>query len=170
MRADLELLPPVFDIERDWGSMEAIDGAVSFEEFEAWWKRRVGVTSTDSHVMPELIVSSMSKEAALPSDHTVKQRWQFLSKNMVRVVTFSFLCPLLEKYGTFIARCNALIEKVSSCRQTCCSLGGSGAMTNDTTRTPRARSKPLSFLRAFAAPNRRSRQSGTCPRAYSCCM
>eukprot|EP01052_Picozoa_sp_SAG31_P047750 SAG31_NODE_9696_length_1232_cov_1.719544_1_plen_86_part_00 len=32
----------------------------------------------------------------------------------VRVVTFSFLCPLLEKYGTFIARCYALIEKVSS--------------------------------------------------------
>ena len=31
----------------------------------------------------------------------------------VRGVTFSFLCPLLEKYGTFIARCNALIEKVS---------------------------------------------------------
>eukprot|EP01052_Picozoa_sp_SAG31_P038338 SAG31_NODE_5104_length_2741_cov_2.688115_3_plen_187_part_00 len=31
----------------------------------------------------------------------------------VRVVTFSFLCPLFEKYGTFIARCNALIEKVS---------------------------------------------------------
>eukprot|EP01052_Picozoa_sp_SAG31_P033312 SAG31_NODE_3746_length_3928_cov_4.375555_2_plen_440_part_00 len=29
---------------------------------------------------------------------------------------FSFLCPLLEKYGTFIARCNALIEKVSSFR------------------------------------------------------
>eukprot|EP01052_Picozoa_sp_SAG31_P019448 SAG31_NODE_1417_length_8440_cov_7.706510_2_plen_130_part_00 len=34
----------------------------------------------------------------------------------VRVVTFSFLCPLSEKYGTFIARCNALIEKVSSFR------------------------------------------------------
>eukprot|EP01052_Picozoa_sp_SAG31_P046968 SAG31_NODE_9196_length_1317_cov_1.844007_1_plen_306_part_10 len=34
----------------------------------------------------------------------------------VRVVTFSFLCPLLEKYGAFIARCNALIEKVSSFR------------------------------------------------------
>eukprot|EP01052_Picozoa_sp_SAG31_P033955 SAG31_NODE_3902_length_3768_cov_5.032979_4_plen_160_part_00 len=33
----------------------------------------------------------------------------------VRVVTFSFLCPLLEKYWTFIARCNALIEKVSPC-------------------------------------------------------
>eukprot|EP01052_Picozoa_sp_SAG31_P045143 SAG31_NODE_8135_length_1514_cov_1.730035_2_plen_367_part_01 len=26
-----------------------------------------------------------------------------------------FLCPLLEKYGTFIARWNALIEKVSTC-------------------------------------------------------
>eukprot|EP01052_Picozoa_sp_SAG31_P036669 SAG31_NODE_4613_length_3097_cov_1.783189_2_plen_171_part_00 len=26
------------------------------------------------------------------------------------------MCPLLEKYGTFIARCNALIEKVSSFR------------------------------------------------------
>eukprot|EP01052_Picozoa_sp_SAG31_P008253 SAG31_NODE_414_length_15953_cov_2.982528_2_plen_89_part_00 len=34
----------------------------------------------------------------------------------VRAVTFSFLCPLLEKYGTFIARSNALIEKVSSFR------------------------------------------------------
>eukprot|EP01052_Picozoa_sp_SAG31_P005548 SAG31_NODE_245_length_19224_cov_10.210614_2_plen_154_part_00 len=33
----------------------------------------------------------------------------------VRAVTFSLLCPLLEKYGTFIARCNALIEKVSPC-------------------------------------------------------
>eukprot|EP01052_Picozoa_sp_SAG31_P026745 SAG31_NODE_2447_length_5678_cov_5.028141_2_plen_193_part_00 len=27
---------------------------------------------------------------------------------------FLVLCPLSEKYGTFIARCNALIEKVSS--------------------------------------------------------
>eukprot|EP01052_Picozoa_sp_SAG31_P020464 SAG31_NODE_1540_length_7954_cov_3.521961_4_plen_290_part_00 len=35
--------------------------------------------------------------------------------SQVRVVTFSFLCPLLEKYGTFIARCSALIEKVSTC-------------------------------------------------------
>eukprot|EP01052_Picozoa_sp_SAG31_P010841 SAG31_NODE_603_length_13622_cov_19.019953_3_plen_211_part_00 len=33
----------------------------------------------------------------------------------VRAVTFSFLCPLLEKYGTFIARFNTLIEKVSPC-------------------------------------------------------
>eukprot|EP01052_Picozoa_sp_SAG31_P002493 SAG31_NODE_88_length_26714_cov_6.972046_17_plen_322_part_00 len=32
------------------------------------------------------------------------------------VVTFSFLCQLFEKYGIFIARCNALIEKVSSFR------------------------------------------------------
>eukprot|EP01052_Picozoa_sp_SAG31_P018546 SAG31_NODE_1318_length_8823_cov_3.108780_2_plen_221_part_00 len=37
-----------------------------------------------------------------------------LGAMQVRAVTFSFLCPLLEKYGTFIARCNALIEKVSS--------------------------------------------------------
>eukprot|EP01052_Picozoa_sp_SAG31_P025124 SAG31_NODE_2184_length_6244_cov_3.004882_6_plen_341_part_00 len=36
-----------------------------------------------------------------------------ISEKTVRVVTFSFLCPLFEKYGTFIARCNALIEKVS---------------------------------------------------------
>eukprot|EP01052_Picozoa_sp_SAG31_P009848 SAG31_NODE_527_length_14452_cov_4.274925_2_plen_244_part_00 len=36
----------------------------------------------------------------------------------VRVVTFSFLCPLCEKYGTFIERCNALIEKVSPCIST----------------------------------------------------
>eukprot|EP01052_Picozoa_sp_SAG31_P033985 SAG31_NODE_3909_length_3762_cov_2.740923_6_plen_90_part_00 len=36
------------------------------------------------------------------------------NKLSVRAVTFSFLCPLIEKCGTFIARCNALIEKVSS--------------------------------------------------------
>eukprot|EP01052_Picozoa_sp_SAG31_P003670 SAG31_NODE_144_length_22617_cov_21.520117_12_plen_210_part_00 len=35
----------------------------------------------------------------------------------VRAVTFSFLCQLLEKCGTFIARCDALIEKVSPCIQ-----------------------------------------------------
>eukprot|EP01052_Picozoa_sp_SAG31_P021202 SAG31_NODE_1627_length_7705_cov_5.310939_7_plen_241_part_00 len=38
------------------------------------------------------------------------------SARNVRGVTFSFLCPLSEKCGTFIARCNALIEKVSSFR------------------------------------------------------
>eukprot|EP01052_Picozoa_sp_SAG31_P018580 SAG31_NODE_1320_length_8809_cov_4.243398_11_plen_151_part_00 len=44
------------------------------------------------------------------ANHTDKHTADFL-------VTFSFLCQLLEKYGTFIARCNALIEKVSPCRQ-----------------------------------------------------
>eukprot|EP01052_Picozoa_sp_SAG31_P003966 SAG31_NODE_159_length_21911_cov_12.220750_2_plen_179_part_00 len=50
-----------------------------------------------------------------------KFRAQFLHNSYivakVRVVTFSFLCPLSEKYGTFIARCNALIEKVSPCKE-----------------------------------------------------
>eukprot|EP01052_Picozoa_sp_SAG31_P021752 SAG31_NODE_1698_length_7500_cov_3.644778_3_plen_195_part_00 len=46
----------------------------------------------------------------------VGQGYPSPSARLVRVVTFSFLCPLLEKYGTFIARCNALIEKVSSFR------------------------------------------------------
>eukprot|EP01052_Picozoa_sp_SAG31_P019818 SAG31_NODE_1462_length_8242_cov_5.541135_10_plen_152_part_00 len=34
-----------------------------------------------------------------------------------------FVCPLLDKYGTFIARCNALIEKVSPF------IGGAGGAT-----------------------------------------
>eukprot|EP01052_Picozoa_sp_SAG31_P025986 SAG31_NODE_2319_length_5944_cov_9.686056_8_plen_263_part_00 len=42
----------------------------------------------------------------------------FTATSGVRVVTFSFLCPLSERYGTFIARCNALIEKVSPFRAT----------------------------------------------------
>eukprot|EP01052_Picozoa_sp_SAG31_P048117 SAG31_NODE_9924_length_1209_cov_1.432432_3_plen_93_part_00 len=45
---------------------------------------------------------------------TPMDRELVLHKFKVREVTFSFLCPLLEKYGTFIARCNALIEKVSA--------------------------------------------------------
>eukprot|EP01052_Picozoa_sp_SAG31_P034432 SAG31_NODE_4024_length_3655_cov_1.557087_2_plen_115_part_00 len=36
----------------------------------------------------------------------------------VRAVTFSFLCQLLEKYGTLIERYAALIEKASPCRFT----------------------------------------------------
>eukprot|EP01052_Picozoa_sp_SAG31_P035807 SAG31_NODE_4368_length_3306_cov_15.927346_6_plen_184_part_00 len=36
-----------------------------------------------------------------------------LEDHQVRSYFLSFLCPLLEKCGTFIARCNALIEKVS---------------------------------------------------------
>eukprot|EP01052_Picozoa_sp_SAG31_P032300 SAG31_NODE_3527_length_4155_cov_2.415927_3_plen_622_part_00 len=46
------------------------------------------------------------------------------SAEEVRAVTFSFLCPLLEKCGTFIARCNALIEKVSPCIGVRHGLGG----------------------------------------------
>eukprot|EP01052_Picozoa_sp_SAG31_P042697 SAG31_NODE_6862_length_1867_cov_3.911199_1_plen_241_part_00 len=56
----------------------------------------------------------------------------------VRVVTFSFLCPLPgEKYGTFIARCNALIEKVSSFR------GAAGAVAGVPTRLRARRQRPL---------------------------
>eukprot|EP01052_Picozoa_sp_SAG31_P009720 SAG31_NODE_517_length_14689_cov_5.110487_11_plen_153_part_00 len=35
------------------------------------------------------------------------------------------MCPLLEKYGTFIERCNALIEKVSPCITAAFALDGS---------------------------------------------
>eukprot|EP01052_Picozoa_sp_SAG31_P035907 SAG31_NODE_4398_length_3239_cov_6.414380_2_plen_191_part_00 len=35
------------------------------------------------------------------------------SRRIRQGVTFSFVCPLSEKHGTSIARCNALIEKVS---------------------------------------------------------
>eukprot|EP01052_Picozoa_sp_SAG31_P064832 SAG31_NODE_23675_length_498_cov_46.689223_2_plen_117_part_01 len=38
------------------------------------------------------------------------------------VVAFSFLCQLFDKYGTCIARCNALIEKVTPCRDNSGSL------------------------------------------------
>eukprot|EP01052_Picozoa_sp_SAG31_P024506 SAG31_NODE_2090_length_6472_cov_4.683352_6_plen_470_part_00 len=47
----------------------------------------------------------------------------------VRGVTFSFLRPLSEKYGTFIARCNALIEKVPPCIRHR-GLGGLGIQPN----------------------------------------
>eukprot|EP01052_Picozoa_sp_SAG31_P014653 SAG31_NODE_918_length_11020_cov_14.801392_11_plen_151_part_00 len=52
-------------------------------------------------------------EEAFKEPNHAEKVWE--KKVKVRAVTFSFLCPLSEKYGTFIARCNALIEKVSTC-------------------------------------------------------
>eukprot|EP01052_Picozoa_sp_SAG31_P009190 SAG31_NODE_478_length_15144_cov_15.165769_12_plen_198_part_00 len=57
-----------------------------------------------------------SSRAAAVTELVRREAHRRFYPHSVRVVTFSFLCPLLEKYGTFIARCNALIEKVSSFR------------------------------------------------------
>eukprot|EP01052_Picozoa_sp_SAG31_P060027 SAG31_NODE_19251_length_608_cov_0.982318_2_plen_74_part_01 len=52
----------------------------------------------DMGALKSWMLSKMAWDVSLAKD------WE-----KVRAVTFSFLCPLLEKYGTFIARCNALI-------------------------------------------------------------
>ena len=57
----------------------------------------------DMGALKSWMLSKMAWDVSLAKD------WE-----KVRAVAFSFLCPLLEKYGTFIARCNALIEKVST--------------------------------------------------------
>eukprot|EP01052_Picozoa_sp_SAG31_P043290 SAG31_NODE_7164_length_1770_cov_1.464671_1_plen_145_part_01 len=65
----------------------------------------VGLKATEAH----------AQGISCPINNTyVNLEQKDWGRDSVRVVTFSFLCPLLEKYGTFIARCNALIEKVSS--------------------------------------------------------
>eukprot|EP01052_Picozoa_sp_SAG31_P017224 SAG31_NODE_1169_length_9565_cov_3.703571_3_plen_260_part_00 len=69
----------------------------------------------DHNIGPDGLFNAGFDDASKPEHHP--ELWADESKlDVVRVVTFSFLCPLLEKYGTFIARCNALIEKVSSFR------------------------------------------------------
>eukprot|EP01052_Picozoa_sp_SAG31_P024127 SAG31_NODE_2032_length_6625_cov_3.010113_5_plen_561_part_00 len=69
----------------------------------------------------------------------------------VRAVTFSFLCPLLEKYGTFIAICNALIEKVSPCMQNVAPAFVSLAnLIESTVLLPLFRMEPATADRYFA--------------------
>eukprot|EP01052_Picozoa_sp_SAG31_P040198 SAG31_NODE_5765_length_2336_cov_21.434063_1_plen_170_part_10 len=75
----------------------------------------------------------------------------------VRAVTFSFLCQLLEKYGTFIARCNALIAEVSSC------IGCSQAALDDAddSADPRAALVELVFAAETVAANARRNAAQT---------
>eukprot|EP01052_Picozoa_sp_SAG31_P043556 SAG31_NODE_7297_length_1728_cov_1.027010_2_plen_221_part_00 len=97
--------------------------------FPWWWfvlLASVGIPSQlvgaafDSFVFPMAISSmfgSTDEAAALALVTTVGSFLGFADPFIGKgTVTFSFLCALLEKYGTFIARCNALIEKVPSCR------------------------------------------------------
>eukprot|EP01052_Picozoa_sp_SAG31_P010179 SAG31_NODE_548_length_14222_cov_10.926574_17_plen_275_part_00 len=65
-----------------------------------------------SKAAPFFAVYRCPCQAAQDADPADDERWM-----QVRVVTFSFLCQQFEKYGTFIARRSALIEKVSPCIQ-----------------------------------------------------
>eukprot|EP01052_Picozoa_sp_SAG31_P025480 SAG31_NODE_2235_length_6123_cov_2.723274_8_plen_173_part_00 len=65
-----------------------------------------------------LVPQSNRWSSSRSEQRTRRQSWPKLRRLFQRSrqgVTFSFLCQLSEKYGTFIARCNALIEKVSPC-------------------------------------------------------
>eukprot|EP01052_Picozoa_sp_SAG31_P004780 SAG31_NODE_202_length_20512_cov_62.659237_5_plen_96_part_00 len=61
-------------------------------------------------------MSESATTEAAGTDASMEDGEAAAAQTEVRAVTFSFLCPLLENYGTFIAKCNALIEKVSPCR------------------------------------------------------
>ena len=56
------LMPPRFNLNRDWNLMHAVDPAVaeedalvSFEGFEAWWKSRICSSDGSVPVIPEYI-------------------------------------------------------------------------------------------------------------------
>eukprot|EP01052_Picozoa_sp_SAG31_P021286 SAG31_NODE_1638_length_7672_cov_4.225142_8_plen_187_part_00 len=74
------------------------------------------------------------------------------------------MCPLLEKYGTFIARCNALIEKVSPFRAARCRtvcgvplVRATGAQREGAARLLRGRAGHLSGCRLLPHPRNNAR-------------
>ena len=104
-------------IDRDYLGLLGItwDGGCSVQRsaIPSWFQSFVRNVSAalppqDEEAYKAEFASVLSRALGIPARRVVVTR-------LVRVVTFSFLCPLLEKHGTFIARCNALIEKVSPC-------------------------------------------------------
>eukprot|EP01052_Picozoa_sp_SAG31_P057445 SAG31_NODE_17008_length_686_cov_2.901193_1_plen_153_part_01 len=76
--------------------------------------RALASDAASKRKMAETILGNLKPRTGRPASLGAADWLATTAGEAVRVVTFSFLCPLLEKYGTFIARCNALIEKVSS--------------------------------------------------------
>lgn len=65
----LALLPPKFDLDRDWGyltsereSTEPNDPflVVSWPEFERWWKNRCGLTEANTPMIPEFFIRQLN--------------------------------------------------------------------------------------------------------------
>ena len=69
VHADLLLLPPAFELEADWKMMTgtgAIDGSVSFDNFETWWRSRLGTDEANIPVIPEFISSTVNQVQKRP--------------------------------------------------------------------------------------------------------
>eukprot|EP01052_Picozoa_sp_SAG31_P049979 SAG31_NODE_11194_length_1056_cov_1.170324_1_plen_266_part_01 len=84
----------------------------------AWVMRAAMITFKDGsrHITP-----GVPKPVAKPRPNDGYYVGQWMRDGFYGISVRSYflvLCPLFEKYGTFIAGCNALIEKVSPCIRT----------------------------------------------------
>ncbi len=77
----LSLLPPQFDLDRDWGYVtsdcESTDPndprlGVTWSQFERWWKNRCGLTEASTPIIPEYFLRQLENEhtTALPASAT----------------------------------------------------------------------------------------------------
>jgi Ca2+-binding EF-hand superfamily protein len=83
VKSELQLLPPAFDLETDWALMKITEKGVSFEEFESWWKQRIGVDTPDVDVLPEYIEGRRSEFVPMAVNPSARDRWKFAHANIV---------------------------------------------------------------------------------------
>lgn len=74
-KKQLGLLPPEFELERDWGYLTSdspptdLDNpslGVSWKEFERWWKNRCGLTEADTPIIPEYFTRQLKDNTICP--------------------------------------------------------------------------------------------------------
>lgn len=63
-------LDPPFDLEKDWGECRTqkfadLEPQLTYPDFEAWWKTRLGIEDPDIPVLPEFMVSQVEEETRL---------------------------------------------------------------------------------------------------------
>ena len=69
-RGSLRLLPPHFEIEKDWIHMQALSDdddeqdTIVFMVFERWWKLRMGISEADTPVIPEFFQYKLEELSA----------------------------------------------------------------------------------------------------------
>jgi len=94
------VLDPPFDLETDFKAMDTDPpfGAVSYDEFDSWWRERTGDDAPDIPVLPESMVRKINELASVQSRlpgldkadpgkaYTGVQLWDFLRPRLRNVV------------------------------------------------------------------------------------
>jgi hypothetical protein len=135
-RKKLSLLPPEFNIDRDWGYVTSGSQltdpsdqhlAVSWSEFERWWKNRCGVVETNTPIIPEYHLRQLQNRRQLGARSTIatsaingsetmgSNRWRVLRPQLVALAAMNLVWRAndanLGAHGNMSAYARGLIPR-----------------------------------------------------------